>query len=398
MKGVCMNLWQKSIDQITFEDVDGFCTVGCEESVRLDYKVNWPNDLAKTMAAMANTLGGMIILGVDSDKTTNKPIWPPVPPAHPNAALPTAPGLSERVYQVARDAIFPPVMPEVSPVLSNKKLPGYDIIVVRIPESKDAPHATEGKKAVYVYERTGNQAYGHSHADIEYIERLLNRRRTIEADRERMIQDAIQRGRKTIARSGCSYRWVSVLPYYPWRTICAPVRCHQFQTSRWSPSDIAPHCPSIHVQKAPNGSFAICFDPTAEKALFPVACASFSDRGHVFGMIADIEHTATGTQGRSICYEYVQNLVVRMVEAAVNFYEFVGMERPLYLQASLGILDARNYTLASDRTRPRFRRGPSYFPDDNFRADTAVLQVDREVKTVASPLLEQLRFGFDMDD
>jgi hypothetical protein len=62
------------------------------EGARLDYKgIAFPKDLSKTIAAFANTLGGLIILGVDADKKTNTPIWPPV------AGMPMEAGLSERV-------------------------------------------------------------------------------------------------------------------------------------------------------------------------------------------------------------------------------------------------------------------------------------------------------------
>ena len=61
-KLVIMSLWTKPIHEIAFADIDSFCQAGWEESTRLDYKGEWPNDLAKTMAAMANTVGGLIIL------------------------------------------------------------------------------------------------------------------------------------------------------------------------------------------------------------------------------------------------------------------------------------------------------------------------------------------------
>lgn len=390
-----MNLWQKPIDQITFQDVDSFCAAGWEESARLDYKGEWPKDLAKTMAAMANTLGGMIVIGVDSDKTTNKPVWPPLPPVAGRRGFPLSAGLSEKVYQLGRDAIFPPIMPEVSPVLENKERPGQAILVVRIPESKDAPHATEGKKSVYVYERTGNQGYAHSLADIEYIERLFNRRQKIEADRERMIAAAIERARSRIGISGCPYRWASVIPYYPWRPVCTPEVCHTFHTGHWAPSDIVPHCSSFHHQRAPNGTFGIYFDAAPDRSLFPVGCTSISDKGHVFGITIDIEHSMTGTRDGTIYYDYTANLLVNVIKGAMNLYAAVDLERPIYLQISMGILDARNLVLATGKVQNLFRRHVSLFPDTSFRSDTTVLHFDADAKELAKPLLNELCFAFD---
>src|SRR5687768_3362182 len=99
-----MSLWTKPIADITFDDIDAFCKTMQPEGARLDYKgISFPSDLAKTLAAFANTLGGLVLLGVDADKTTNQPIWPAI------AGMPTQPGLQERAYQIAQEAIYPPV-------------------------------------------------------------------------------------------------------------------------------------------------------------------------------------------------------------------------------------------------------------------------------------------------
>ena len=99
-----MSLWYKTPSEITFADIDQFCKSMQPEGARLDYKgIAFPKDLAKTIAAFANTLGGLIILGVDANKNTNMPIWPP------DAGMPMDAGLSERVVSVAQQAIFPPV-------------------------------------------------------------------------------------------------------------------------------------------------------------------------------------------------------------------------------------------------------------------------------------------------
>ena len=73
------------------------------EGTRYDYKLGFPSKLEKTIAAFANTLGGLILLGIDSDKTTNTPIWPAV------TGLLSRAGLEEQVYQKATEAIYPPV-------------------------------------------------------------------------------------------------------------------------------------------------------------------------------------------------------------------------------------------------------------------------------------------------
>ena len=129
-----MSLWTKPASEIMFGDIDQFCQTMQPEGARLDYKgVSFPKDLGKTIAAFANSLGGLIILGVEANKSDNKPIWPP------KQGLPTEPGLSERVIQIAQDGIYPAVRAAVSNVIENQHLPGHVLLVIRVHESREAP-------------------------------------------------------------------------------------------------------------------------------------------------------------------------------------------------------------------------------------------------------------------
>jgi len=67
-----MSLWYKQPEDITYQDIDAFCLQQHPEGMRLDYKLDVPTHLAKLVAAFANTLGGIIIFGVEADKTANK--------------------------------------------------------------------------------------------------------------------------------------------------------------------------------------------------------------------------------------------------------------------------------------------------------------------------------------
>lgn len=44
----------------------------------------------------------------------------------------TEPGFQERVYQIAQDAIYPPVRVGVNGVIENLNLPGHDLMVIRV--------------------------------------------------------------------------------------------------------------------------------------------------------------------------------------------------------------------------------------------------------------------------
>ena len=54
-----MSLYTKPIADITLQDVEAFCREGIQENATLDYKEAFPNHLENTIAAMANTIGGV---------------------------------------------------------------------------------------------------------------------------------------------------------------------------------------------------------------------------------------------------------------------------------------------------------------------------------------------------
>jgi hypothetical protein len=219
-----MSLWHKPMDAITFADVDAFCQTMQTEGMRLDYKLDRPKDLAKLVAAFANTNGGLILLGVEADPTTNKPIWPPL------KGMLSQKGVEEAVISIARDAIYPPATVQVSPVLENSHLPGHVVVVVRVDESREAPHAVDdGRK---VYERTGSTTKPYDFACIDRIRHLLERREKIEEHREAIRREAIARAERIMEEALRPLAWVSVIPVYPWRDLCSLNACFESQVRR----------------------------------------------------------------------------------------------------------------------------------------------------------------------
>ena len=57
-------LYNDPIESVTWDSVEEFCQRQIPEGTTIYYKSNWPKDLAPTLAAMANTLGGLVIIGV----------------------------------------------------------------------------------------------------------------------------------------------------------------------------------------------------------------------------------------------------------------------------------------------------------------------------------------------
>jgi predicted HTH transcriptional regulator len=83
-----MLLWTMPIEEIEFRHIDEFLNMKLLENNRLDYKAAMPSELNKAIAAFANTFGGLLIIGVDEDKNTNEPIWPPTKTNHLQDFLP----------------------------------------------------------------------------------------------------------------------------------------------------------------------------------------------------------------------------------------------------------------------------------------------------------------------
>ncbi len=73
------SLFTAPMEQITADDVNTFLDEELEEGPRLDYKQAdpthlIPQDVVDVICAFANTYGGLLILGVKADQTTNRPI------------------------------------------------------------------------------------------------------------------------------------------------------------------------------------------------------------------------------------------------------------------------------------------------------------------------------------
>ena len=139
-------MFTKSKDEITFEDVETFCKER-PEGVRVVYKREI-EDIPKIVSSFANTYGGIIIIGVKTDESNNKPILP-------IDGIPKEHGIEEQIQQNAYEGIYSPVTPTVKIVkvpISNRV-----VIIVRVDESVRAPHAIEDRTKIY--RRTGNSLY-----------------------------------------------------------------------------------------------------------------------------------------------------------------------------------------------------------------------------------------------
>src|SRR6266700_429675 len=138
-----MEILNKPIDTFSFKDVVEFCKLGYREGTQIDYKLDLPKDgLAKHFAAFSNTLGGVIIIGVEEDKKTGIPItW--------NGVDNDAKRI-ERIYQWAGD-VDPHPLYKVHPTNEEN---GKIFILVRIYEGERTPYYVQNNANIWV--RTGS--------------------------------------------------------------------------------------------------------------------------------------------------------------------------------------------------------------------------------------------------
>ncbi len=178
-----MSLFTMPIAEITFDDVVLFCNKGTKEGVSLDYKRDFPDDLAKSICAFANTWGGLIIIGVAEDKKSNKPAT--------YEGIDFERGLSEKVMGKILDSISPPVLDVEIQVCDPVK--DKTFVLIRIHESNQTPHAIRNSTRAYI--RTGDRNNPEELADIANLEWLQNRREKSESLRRDLLSGAETRYR-----------------------------------------------------------------------------------------------------------------------------------------------------------------------------------------------------------
>ena len=160
-------MFTKPIDEITFEDVESFCKEW-GEGVRVEYKREVAEIKGKIpiiVSSFANFYGGIFFIGVKADKTKNEVIFP-------IQGIPDTPGIEEQIQQSALTGIYPGVIPEIKVV--DVPNTGNVVVIVRVDESVQAPHAIENSTKVYV--RTGSITQPYELSDMDRLVYMFKRR------------------------------------------------------------------------------------------------------------------------------------------------------------------------------------------------------------------------------
>lgn len=138
-----MRILNNPIDTFSFSEIAQFCSEGQIEGVQLDYKRELPaKGLAKFFAAFSNTRGGLLIIGVEEDSRTGKPVtWD---------GLVYDSKLVDRIHQYASN-VDPRPLYEVH--VTDEQY-GKVFILVRVFEGDRTPYYVQNDANLYI--RTGN--------------------------------------------------------------------------------------------------------------------------------------------------------------------------------------------------------------------------------------------------
>jgi predicted HTH transcriptional regulator len=162
-----------NIESIAFKkigDIEQFLNSGVREGTLLEFKKQFPSRLEKSISSMANTYGGLILIGVEETATGGAIV--------PVKGVALEPGLRERVIAIGLNAIYPPIIPDVRVVefKSDDALENPDraVVSIRVDESEEGGHAVDGRTAVYI--RADNVSDPIRKATIDELEWFQHKR------------------------------------------------------------------------------------------------------------------------------------------------------------------------------------------------------------------------------
>lgn len=200
------SLFLAELETVTLNDIEGFCCINAppdqrvKEGTRVDYKRDLPKDLGKTISAMANTSGGLIIIGVEENQG--------VPTKIDGISLGQG-DIKTRITNIAYSTIDPPLTPEVG-FCSLQKGTSQGVVVVRVQMSRNTPHMYIKDDENTICVRENDRL---ARADLETINRLYERR-----------NQAVEELKGTLSREGNfvglnnwqnGFRTLAIVPEFP---------------------------------------------------------------------------------------------------------------------------------------------------------------------------------------
>jgi hypothetical protein len=147
---------EKGLEDVTFEDLERLIQKQVEESLFLEYKGEWSaHQIAKTVAAFANTEGGTLIVGLRTEGRIPVEVL----------GLDHAGDLGESLDRLVRGAIAPRPEVRFAQVDSNQGSPS---LLVEVPVGQARPYLVTRTGQVMRRTQTGTEP-----ATREYLDRLF---------------------------------------------------------------------------------------------------------------------------------------------------------------------------------------------------------------------------------
>ena len=211
-------MFTKPLDEIEFADIDEFCH-RFPEGVRAEYKRE-VTAIPKVVSSFANTLGGIFLIGVDTDDNNDV--------VFPIQGMANRRGIEEQISESAFSGIYPPVIAEVKVVRNVPTRPDNVVVVIRVSESLQAPHAIENSTRVYIRVGSTTQPFkGPQLADIDRIDYMLKRREKPLEISNRILDRIEER---------LDFRWTSLnprliaiaRPIFPFRPLISASEIYEF--------------------------------------------------------------------------------------------------------------------------------------------------------------------------
>lgn len=162
---VMINFFNKPVELLERSDLDILSRNEIAEGLYMEYKEDFPHNLAKIVASFANTFGGWILIGVDARNPQNMPL------AFPGIELVGGP--KERLRHICRDGINP-VPLFTSKIVELPESPGRGVLVARIEESSYPPHITRDGR---IYRRNSEGSDPVPENDRYILDRLFEKSR-----------------------------------------------------------------------------------------------------------------------------------------------------------------------------------------------------------------------------
>ena len=217
-------MFTKLASDITFSDIEDFCRE-FGEGARVEYKQEIRH-IPKIVSSFANTLGGIFIIGVETDRNNKVKL--------PIQGIPKTSGIEEQIQQSALTGIYPAVIPEV--IICKVPNTSNVVVIIRVNESPQAPHAIQNSTRVYV--RTGSITQPYELAEINRIAYMLKRREDSQTTTRQILERTEERI-KSLFRTNEPNLTAIARPVFPYRPVIATADIYDFASKNglvWSDS------------------------------------------------------------------------------------------------------------------------------------------------------------------